>query len=395
VISTKLGQILGKILEESTMQTRAIFRNPVEALAQSQPDVPMLFLSPKTLQDNARSFQAGFPGLVSYAVKANPHPTVLQNLVMAGLDTFDVASPAEIDAVRTACPQAVLHYNNPVRSEAEVASGVAAGVASWSVDEASELAKLADAPRNEVAIRFKLPVAGAAYDFGAKFGATPDAAVELLRQAASMGFQPALCFHPGTQCTDSDAWVSYIHEAARIAGHAGLRIGRLNVGGGFAQDRGQGDPAHEATFSAIDAALAAFGNGRPKLVCEPGRGLVADAAVLAVRVKSRRDDVLYLNDGIYGGLTELDVMGPSGLITVVNSAGKRLSGKTKTFAAFGPTCDSLDTLPDGLELPGDIASGDYILIGGMGAYSNAISTRFNGYGLRDFQTVASLSGQCA
>ena len=48
---------------------------------------------------------------------------------------------------------------------------------------------------------------------------------------------------------------------------------------------------------------------------------------------------------------------------------------------FGPTCDSLDRLPDGLPLPGDTQVGDYVLFDGMGAYSAAMSTRFNGYGL--------------
>ncbi|MEM9551311.1 MAG: hypothetical protein AAGA05_09055 [Pseudomonadota bacterium] len=37
--------------------------------------------------------------------------------------------------------------------------------------------------------------------------------------------------------------------------------------------------------------------------------------------------------------------------------------------------------------------GDYVLFDGMGAYSVAMSTRFNGYGLTDVITVRSVSGQ--
>ena len=58
---------------------------------------------------------------------------------------------------------------------------------------------------------------------------------------------------------------------------------------------------------------------------------------------------------------------------------------------FGPTCDSLDRLPDGLPLPEDTATSDYVIFGGMGAYSIAMSTRFNGYGLARVETVAALS----
>ena len=55
---------------------------------------------------------------------------------------------------------------------------------------------------------------------------------------------------------------------------------------------------------------------------------------------------------------------------------------------FGPTCDSLDRLPDPMPLPTDIAEGDYVLIRAMGAYTASISTQFNGYGAQDVVTVA-------
>jgi len=57
---------------------------------------------------------------------------------------------------------------------------------------------------------------------------------------------------------------------------------------------------------------------------------------------------------------------------------------------FGPTCDSIDRLPDPLPLPSDLAEGDYLLIAGMGAYTRCLSTDFNGYGLREIVTVVQL-----
>ena len=102
--------------------------NPAAFLAQHRPDAPIMFFAPAVLQNTARRFQADFDGLVTYAVKANDRPEILSNLVAAGISTFDVASPAEMRAVRAACPHAVLHYNNPVRSVAEVEAGIDAGV---------------------------------------------------------------------------------------------------------------------------------------------------------------------------------------------------------------------------------------------------------------------------
>ena len=55
---------------------------------------------------------------------------------------------------------------------------------------------------------------------------------------------------------------------------------------------------------------------------------------------------------------------------------------------FGPTCDSIDRLPETVLLPVDLAEEDYLVFAGMGAYSSAIATRFNGYGPDAMITVA-------
>jgi len=373
-----------------------LWHDPEAHLARRQPDHPILYFSPRVLHQTAARFLSGFAGLVTYAVKANPHPAVLSNLVAVGVMAFDVASPGEMAAVRAACPTAVMHYNNPVRSLAEIQAGITFGVASWSVDELSELEKLANVPRNcEIAVRFALPVTGAAYDFGSKFGASPEQAVELLKQVAAKGWVPSLCFHPGTQCEDPRAWVKYITEASRICQAAGVRISRLNVGGGFAANRNGEAPDLEQAFHAIAGAVeTAFGADQPALICEPGRAMVSESFTLATRIKGMRQQgrVVFLNDGIYGGLVDLRDMGLSGRVFVVACDGSHRSGKVRPRVVFGPTCDSLDRLPDGLPLAQDAQAGDYVLFPGFGAYSLAMSTQFNGYGLSDIETVIELSG---
>jgi len=368
-----------------------LWPGPMAHLTRHHPDVPVMYFSPAQLQATARRFRDGFDGLVTYAVKANDRAEVL-----AGITSFDVASPAEMAAVRAVCPEAVLHYNNPVRSPDEIQAALRHGIASASVDCADELTKLAALPRGtEIAVRFKLPVAGAAYDFGAKFGAEPEAAAALLRRVVEMGFVPSLCFHPGTQCDDPTAWVSYLHAAAQICAAAAVQIGRLNVGGGFASHRDQ-SPDLEAIFTAIRTARdAAFPDAPPQLICEPGRAMVAEAFTLVARVKSTRQNgaVVYLNDGIYGGLAEWKDIGPSPRIRVMAPCGRDRSGPATPRAVFGPTCDSIDRLPDGVALPQDTAPGDYVLFAGMGAYSLALSARFNGYGVDQVVAVAALTGQ--
>lgn len=376
------------------MRSASHWSDPRTHLARQAPDAPVLYFCPDRLQATARRFQAGFPGLVTYAVKANPGEEVLANLAAAGITAFDVASPEEMRAVRAVCPQAVLHYNNPVRSPAEIEVAARMGVRSFSVDCLHELDKLTGrvAAGSEMSVRLALPVRGAAYDFGAKFGVGPEQAAELLRVVAARGFTPSMTFHPGTQCADPAAWGAYIAVVAEVARSAGVRLVRLNVGGGFASHRVGPAPDLEAILAHIGAETARhFGPDAPALVCEPGRAMVAEAFSLAARVKALRDSgAVFLNDGVYGGLTEIRDIGAPDRVTVIAPDGTERRGAPVARVVFGPTCDSIDRLPDPLALPGDLAEGDYLLWAGMGAYTRALSTGFNGYGLRDVVTVTRL-----
>ncbi len=363
-----------------------------EFLATHVHGAPVHFFSPERLDERMREFRRGFPGEVTFAVKSNPTDEVIKHLCAGGLDGFDVASPEEIAQVGRLCPNAPMHYNNPVRSRDEIAIGVAAGVKSWSVDAIEEFDKLLSCglPEDaEVAVRFKLPVKGAAYDFGAKFGADETEAVALLKRVAESGRHVAMTFHVGTQCTDPAAYVAYITAAARLSATANVQIERLNVGGGFPSGRdGQPRPL-EPFFAAIRGAMDAF-EERPVLLCEPGRGMVGDAYSYAVRVKSLRGDTIYLTDGIYGGLSEM-VLLEAPALAVLGHDGNWKEGPRQGYRAFGPTCDSVDQLKMPLHLPTDIDEGDWIVFRSMGAYVTGVTTRFNGYGDFVSATVKDLS----
>ncbi len=389
--------------------------DPVDYLRTAAPFDPVLFLSPPALQAQARRFLDGFPGLVTYAVKANPEEAVITNLAAAGIAGFDVASPEEIALIRRLVPGAALHYNNPVRARHEIVFAVGHDVASYSVDSLGELDKLlAAVPQRraggapvEITARFKLPVPGAAYDFGTKFGATEQLAAVLLRRIAAAGYTPSLTFHPGTQCTDPAAWESYIRAAGRIAAAADVTPARLNVGGGFPSHRvNEQRPALEAIFARIrDVTDAVFGADAPALVCEPGRALVADACAALARVKALRDPGdgtggdgaggdgaahVFLNDGIYGAFAEMPLMGATDRVAVFSPDGTARRGAPVARVVFGPTCDSVDRLPGDLLLPGDMEEGDFLLMQGMGAYSVVTNTRFNGFGALGVQVVMTL-----
>ncbi len=373
---------------------RPLHHSPADILRRLDPDAPVLCLAPDVLQDTARTFIDGFPGLVSYAVKANPEPAVLENLAAAGVCAFDVASVPEIELLRDTLPGSALHYHNPVRSPSEIARAVALNVRSFSLDSIGELHRLATyVPAGaELSVRFKLDTKGAAYDFGSKFGTDPETAIALLRAVQGTGFTPSLTFHPGTQCAPPEVWRSYVLEAARIARAAGVEIARLNVGGGFPAHRLRDEaPALSPIFEAIrEAARSGFGESAPVLVCEPGRGMVAECCTLLTRVRALRDAHVFLNDGIYGGLAEMLTLKMTDRLSVLDADGRPRTGPERAWTVFGPTCDSLDRLPGEVFLPDTLQEGDAVLVHGMGAYSGVTATRFNGFGAVRLETVRQL-----
>lgn len=376
----------------------ACFRDARDAVAAYKPAAARFLFSPSQLDATARHLTASFPGFVTYAVKANGDARVIAILAAAGIGGFDVASVAEIAAVASAAPGARMHYHNPVKSSGEIAEAyLGFGVRRFSADDAQEIAKILAATGNdpsvEVAVRFRLPASGAAvHDFASKFGATPEAAGQMLAALAARGRKTILTFHPGSQCRDPQAYARHIHAAAAIAVRANVRLEVLNVGGGFPVPyAGFSVPGIAGFCRAIgDAARSAFADV-PALECEPGRALVASAVSLLapvklVKVASRE---VYIAAGLYNGLMEVaqaaELAPPH---RVMLPCGDVRTGETAPFTVYGPTCDPLDRLPRPIALPLAIADGDVIEFGQLGAYAGAVMTNFNGYAATGMTEVA-------
>lgn len=362
------------------------------------PEEPVFCFSPAELKSRARQFIDNFPGLVTYAVKCNPSEEVLVTLADAGVSTWDVASVREMMAVQEVQPRAKFNYHNPVKSRREITDAYNVyGCRRFAVDAREEVRKIIDVIGKdetvELAVRLVLPRerGTSAHDFSTKFGAPEHICIELLQQTVAAGYQPVLTFHPGSQSKEPQVYVRHIEAAARIARNAGIKVKKLNVGGGFpANYELSTAPEPEVFFRAIDnAVVKAFGDDRPALECEPGRGIVATCMSLVVQVKlvCTDGDDIFINDGVYGGLMEFmqapELKPPFRLIR----DGKELEGRSKSYKVFGPTCDPTDVLPHPLDLHEGIREGDFIEFGTLGAYGLATATRFNGYGRHSIVTV--------
>jgi len=155
----------------------------------------------------------------------------------------------------------------------------------------------------------------------------------------------------------------------------------IDVGGGFpVAYPGMTPPPPEDFFDAIRRAFIRQGfPAKTTLWAEPGRALVAAGASIVVQVLKRRGNTLYINDGVYGGLSDAGQFGWVFPTRVVRPFGTPPSGELVGFDFYGPTCDSADHMKGPFRLPSDIAVGDWIELGQLGAYGACLRTDFNGF----------------
>jgi len=362
-------------------------------VAARRPTRPVYCLYPRLVEGMARRFVAGFPGHVMFAVKANPEPRVLQELHGGGVRHFDTASLEEIALVRHLLPDARCYFMAPSKL---VGAAEAAyrdyRVRDFVADHASEVARLiaATGPDATIHIRMKAHSKESIYELSSKFGAEEAETGRLLGQVAAAGRRPGLAFNVGSMCLHPDAYRRAIAAAGKVVAACGVEIASLDVGGGFPSPYpGIEVPPPEAFFAAIAEAVAAAGLPADcRLLCEPGRALVAEGQSLVVQVILVKDDQLFLNDGIYGSLSEPGWSGDKVTFPVMAIRPDRaLAGETRDFAISGPTCDTGDVLPVRFTLPADIDVGDWIEIGQLGAYSNAMRSHFNGFHPDDWARI--------
>lgn len=369
------------------------FATTEEALDAASQDSPIYCLRPHLIAQAAREAVGAFPGEVLYAVKCNDHPVVLQALSEGGVRHWDVASATEVRETHTLFPHHQLSFMHPVKAPRAIEEAYFEhGVRVFALDHADELDKILSATEHagDLTLMVRLgTVAGMAmFDLSSKFGICPQKAAPLLRACRDCAERVGVTFHVGSQCLHSSAWIKTLEMASHAVDLAQVPIDLLDVGGGFPA-RYRGD---EPTFPKVAADIReALGRisfpGDPRIVCEPGRALVANGMSVLARVELRHDDRLYLNDGVYGGLSELKQLGPIVPLRVHRPKGGELVGDEAGFKLFGPTCDSVDSMPGPFRLPADIRTGDWIEVGMMGAYSHVLRTDFNGFCSNSFVEV--------
>lgn len=365
-------------------RSRRRFPDATALVAALRPSYPIYCFRPHKVRAVARHFVATFPGQLVYAVKCNIEPRVLGWLAEAGVSAFDTASLTEIAAVRERLPDAEALFMHPVKSRAAIlAADRVYDVTTYSVDSMAELEKILQVTKRrdlKIFVRVATPGGGGAFELSIKFGASQAEAIEILDRVADEGLSAGIAFHIGSQCLNPRAFRTAFAVIGEVWRATKAEVGEIDVGGGFpVAYAGQPvPPLQDYVTEIVEGRRDAGIDESVALLCEPGRALVADGCSMLCQVHLRKGDRLYLNDGVYGNLSEpywSRVRLPARLVRADGPSDAAL----QDFTIFGPTCDGNDVLPTPFRLPGDVAEGDWIEVGQIGAYGAALATRFNGF----------------
>jgi len=353
---------------------------------------PLFILDHHKIKANYRIFKKNLDRVQCYyAVKANAHPEIIKTLFRAG-SSFDVASYNEFMQIY----EYIKHFeardkdffiwdkiifSNTIKDR-ETLRKIKRYQPLVTYDNSDELKKIKEHCNTAgLVLRLKVPDSGSQVEMSSKFGAEPGDADHLIRQAFDAGLVvEGLSFHVGSQCTNFDNYAVALNITADIFHEArkkGYNLKIVDIGGGFPVPYDAQVPKFEKLAKIINAECQRLFPADVELIAEPGRFIVATAAMLITEIigKARRDGKIFyhINDGVYHTF--------SGVVYdhwIPNFYSFK-RGEKEVCAVVGPTCDSFDKISLAAQLPENLKVGDFLYTENIGAYSIASSTHFNGF----------------
>lgn len=344
------------------------------------PADPVHLLRPQMIHGRVNDFLTGFPGDTAYAVRANFEPQVIAQVFSAGIDWYACDTIHEIETVRRVLPDARFIFMHPIKPAAAIEQAYHKfRVRVFVIDHPEELEKVRQHAGSDCTILVRIAgPPGALQSEGYRYGCAVDQAAWLAREVVTAGYKLGLCFHLGSQVMDPEMYDEAFLLVREVMYRARFMLDMVCVGGGFpAIYDGVWPPKREEYFKVISKGLKRLHLPRTcRVVATPGRALVADAVSILTKVEHRRGQMLYLNDGLMGGLSSINISWWRPPLRHIR-LDQKVSRHIGEFLFSGPACYGNDTMPGPYYLPEDTDAGDFLELGQMGAYGGSMTTAFH------------------
>lgn len=358
-------------------------------------------------RDMARAF--GGPEHVHYASKAFLTRTIARWVEEEGL-SLDVASENELRiALMADFPAARITAHGNNKDDAFLRACVDEGVGHVVLDSDQELERL-DAIAGEagraqhVMIRVKPGIEAHTHEFIAtshedqKFGfslASGSAyrAAEAAVKATNLELVGLHC-HVGSQVFDAQGFTAAADRVlelySRIHDELGVILPELDLGGGYGiaytedeQPLGVDEVAHDL-LTAVAKTAAELGIEAPSVLVEPGRAIAGPGTVTVYEVGTVKD--VTVDEGVSrrylsvdGGMSDNIRPALYGSLYDARVVSRTVDGTATSTRIVGSHCESGDVLIRDAEYPDDIRRGDLVALAATGAYTYAMSSRYNAF----------------
>ncbi|MCF8107512.1 MAG: pyridoxal-dependent decarboxylase, exosortase A system-associated [Desulfohalobiaceae bacterium] len=329
---------------------------------------------------------------IHYAIKANPHPAVIEMFGQSGCG-FDVASAGELlTALSSGVEPSVIGFAGPGKRPEEIRLACRKGIGSLNVESEQELF-LADRIAQEqgkklhtslrINPQFDLQGSGMRMGGGPKqFGIDQEQAAAILKRFREWPNLDFLGFHifAGSQNLKADSITQALTGAMEIVDgflpDCPRRPQFVNLGGGFGIPYFFAD--EELDIEAVGTALKQIKTRKIdhlqdiSLAVETGRYLVGECGIYVTRIlyrKESRGEVFLVCDG--GMHHHLAASGNFGQVIKKNFPvalpEKMEQASVETVNIVGPLCTPLDRIAMKVDLP-KADPGDLLAVFCSGAY---------------------------
>jgi diaminopimelate decarboxylase len=373
---------------------------------------PTYVYSRATMEDNFRRLSGALDGLdhrVCYAMKANSNLAVLRVFARLGA-SFDLVSGGELRRVQAAggaIGESV--FAGVGKTEAEIALGLEAGVASFHVESQPELERINRVagrvgrqapialrinPDVDAATHHKITTGKSENKFGIPLVQAEEAyaAAARLKNIEIRGVQ----MHIGSQITRVDPFIVAVEKVLPFVELLKARygIGYFSIGGGIgviyqdalasgseswwsAMPADKRPVTPEAYGAALVPLLKPLGL---KILLEPGRFLVGNAGVLLTRVEylKRGDGRNFLI--VDAGMNDLVRAAMYDAYHEIVPLARDTSRRKLVADIVGPICESGDRFAEAREIQ-ESGEGELLAFMSAGAYGHVMAGRYNTRGI--------------
>jgi diaminopimelate decarboxylase len=316
---------------------------------------------------------------LAFAVKANPHPTLLETFAALGA-CFDCASGGELTGVQAlGVGPGRVFYTGPGKRTAELAQALAQG-ARVQADGWEDLERLEALSPEPVAVNLRVhPLAGIRESnriIGgtgpSAFGVDEEQLPAFMERAAGLrkvAIRGLHVFAASNERSAANLLATHAHVldlAKGIHERYGLILEQIDLGGGLGVPYAESETPLDV--AALGQGLAGLLAAHPwftgNLVLEPGRFLAGPCGVYlskVVRIKESRGVRFAILEAGVNHLLRPLLTGQPFPVRAVDG-----EGPSRPATLAGPLCTSLDRLGD-VELP-ELRPGSLLAFGTVGAY---------------------------